>query len=125
MSKILKAVDAMVDSEELITDVKALQETLFFKYNQTYVWSIQKELGDYFLIYYVNHSEVKEVIDSIKYMPNDPGPYISYSSKDYKSTESGDNFGELYQIVKEKLYNIDTVLDNIISGEWSSQINFL
>ncbi|WP_135604953.1 hypothetical protein [Methanococcoides sp. NM1] len=117
MSKILKAVDAMFNSEELITDVKTLQDTLFFKYNQTYVWSIQKELGDFYLIYYVNHDEVKNVIDAIKYMPNDPGPYISYSSKDYKSTENGDNFAELYQIVKEKLYNIDTVLDNIISGE--------
>ncbi|NYT19662.1 MAG: hypothetical protein GKC08_05165 [Methanosarcinales archaeon] len=117
MSKILKAVDAMINSEELITDVKALQESLFFKYNQTYVWSIQKELGDYYLIYYVKHNEVKNVIDAIKYMPNDPGPYISYSSKDYKSDKSGDVFAELYQIVKEKLYNIDTVLDNIIKGE--------
>lgn len=117
MSKILKAVDSMVNSEELITDVKTLQDTLFFKYNQTYVWSIQKELGDFYLIYYVNHDEVKNVIDAIKYMPNDPGAYISYSSKDYKSSENGDNFAELYQIVKEKLYNIDTVLDNIIGGE--------
>lgn len=113
----MKAVDAMVNSEELITDVKALQESLFFKYNGRYVWSIQRELGDYYLIYYVNHNEVKAVIDAIKYMPNDPGPYISYSSKDYKSTEDGDNFGELYKIVKEKLYNIDTVLESIISGE--------
>ncbi|NYT19588.1 MAG: hypothetical protein GKC08_04780 [Methanosarcinales archaeon] len=80
-----------------------------------YVWSIQKELGDYYLIYYVNHNEVKNVIDAIKFLPKDSGLYISYNSKDHYDPKRGDVFSLLYSVVKEKLYDIDTVLDNIIN----------
>ncbi|WP_440951798.1 hypothetical protein [Methanococcoides sp. FTZ1] len=92
MKKILKAIEAMVESEDRITDLHALQETFFFKYGK-YLWSIQKELGEYYLIYYVKQNDVKAVMDAIKFLPNDPGPYITYNSKDYREyihPEKGD-----------------------------------
>ena len=41
--------------------------------------------------------------------------FVTYRTKDLKSREAYETFAELYLLLKEKLYGVDKVLDEIIA----------
>lgn len=117
MSKIVTAVNSMISNAEKISDVTRLKlpqevhEEFVFEYNNKYIWSISKIGGDYSLYYYPENNEVNEIIQYAEYGEI---VYITYNTENLKTREAFESFAELYLIVKEKLHNVDGVLDDII-----------
>lgn len=113
MSKIVIAVNSMITHADKISDVvqNKYDGELFFKYNHKYVWGIKEEKGNYFLYFYPETEEVDELNDEIDW---DNYPYVIYKTHDLKTREASESFGELYLIIKERIHNVDKVLDDII-----------
>ena len=117
MSKIVKAVNSMISNAEKISDVVILKYPdnndyeYVFKYDFKYIWGISNRGEDYSLFFY---PEIKEVNKLNPYMDWNSVEYITYNTKDLKTRETLESFAELYLIIKEKLHNVDGVLDDII-----------
>lgn len=133
MSRIIQAINSMIINRDLITDVIAYNDEYFFNFLD-YVWSIKRNgprfvasrgvhLGitqksypltyGYVLTFYPGYTSVsnlksdlsqKNVVDTIR-----------YSDETFKSQEATESFEELYKTTTERLYNVDNVLDDIIS----------
>lgn len=127
MSKIVRAVNTMIVNRDLITKIIEVEKEYFFLYKQKYKWSIlpdtkDPEVENYSLIYYKDDR-------AIEHLSHLEGPewesvlYVGYYTRDLKSKEARESFQELYRTVKEKLYNIDEVLDDII-GEDEDEVPF-
>lgn len=43
--------------------------------------------------------------------------YVTYSDKEIKTREASESFRELYQIVMEKLFDLDTIFEDIIGTD--------
>ena len=113
MSKIVIAVNSMISHAEKISDVivnKGNNEFIF-KYDDKYVWGITTKNEDYTLCFYPETREVDELWNVTDW---DNFPFVMYSANDFKTREALESFGELYLIIKEKLHNVDEVLDDII-----------
>ena len=114
MSKVILAINTMVLNTSFINDVTAYKFKYFFMYGR-YVWSITDPTGhgdEFELVYYPGYEKVGliEEIDRRGVVDN----YVTYTNADYKTREATESFKELYQSVKEKLYQVDNVLDDII-----------
>lgn len=109
MTKIVRAVNSMVSHAEKISDVSIISDEYIFKFDDKYIWGILEKEGNYILFYYPNTKEINELDDSWQDVP-----MVAYKTKELKTQESLESFMELYLIVKEKLYDVDRVLDNII-----------
>ncbi|MEL7664112.1 MAG: hypothetical protein AAGU10_08285 [Methanosarcina mazei] len=126
MSKIIEAVNAMIKNSSLIEDVAVTSTpyygtdlfTYFFKY-KSYIWSIEDYILDknegYFLKYYPGFSKVSDIIRYIEDKGIKEENYVKYDSSILKTIEAEESFTELYRIVKEKLHDVDKVLDDIIA----------
>lgn len=127
MSKIVEAINAMIKNRKLIQDVVVFNEkigsetyfTYVFKY-KSYIWSIEdtsqyKNNGGYELIYYPGFSKVEDVILCFNDRGMTEGEYVKYDSSTINTVEADESFTEFYRIIKEKLHNVDQVLDDIIS----------
>jgi len=117
MSKIIKALNSMVSNPEKITDVIQEDEGYFFLYDKKYVWGIYFDLENdtYEAYFYPGATETVGVVNSIRseiYID-----YINYESEILGARESHETFSELYRIVKEKLFGVDKVLDDIIGDD--------
>ena len=113
MSKIVIAVNSMISHAEKISDVIVNKEDneFIFKYDDKYVWGITTEDEDYRLCFYPETREVDELRDFTDW---NKFPLVAYYSTDFKTREALESFGELYLIMKEKLHNVDEVLEDII-----------
>lgn len=113
--KIVTAANMMISRQELITNVLPGRNEYFFLYDGKYKWSISHlEEGDiYFLHYYPGNADLEALAAEQNWNEID---YMTYSSKTLGTKEAQQTFQDLYQIVKEKIYGIDTVLNDIISG---------
>jgi hypothetical protein len=90
---------------------------VFYVCFMNYVWSIWKEeakLSSYTLVYYPGYSSSEDLY-KMAATGQFPSKYVSYVSSDEKTNEATESFIELYRVVNEKLYNLESVLDNIIS----------
>ena len=70
----------------------------------------------YMLIYYPQYSTVTDLINIIDY--DDDIIRINYNSDGFKNQEDIESFRDLYLIVKEKVYGLDKVLDDIIENNF-------
>lgn len=113
MSKIIRTVNTMIQNPDKITNVKRKENEYYFLYNEKYKWSIHKSESVYYLHYYPFDITIEEIseIEDLEWEAYD---YVSYNTKELKSREAEESFLELYQILKEKIYNMDKVLDEII-----------
>ena len=117
--KIVTAVNAMIMNKDLISSVyKGPLEGVseyFFVYNSKYKWSIsyfQEGSEDtYYLNYYPENISIQDLAMITSW---DDRQFMTYSTKTLGTKEAYETFQELYQIVKEKIYGIDSVLDKII-----------
>lgn len=106
----------MISKNHLITDVIKKDSEFFFNYNKKHKWSVSKNNEE---IYYVHFYPSKELtindlraIEDWTYYED----YVTYKSSDFKTVEADESFRELYQVVSSKLFNIDSVFDEIING---------
>lgn len=113
MYKIVAAVNSMISNSHLIEQVKRHGNVCYFIYDRRFKWSIAKNTEDYFLCYYPTEHSLEDIITYSDYDGFDE--YVVYSTKDIKTKESIESFSDLYQTIQNKLYGIDSVLDQIIS----------
>jgi len=116
MSKVVKAVNSMVSNSSKITNVVASEKELFFLYDKKHKWSIAYFDNVGFLLHYYP-SESMSIQDLALIKNWDPIPFVTFKSADIKTREAEESFSELYQIIKNKLYDVDSVLDDIIGDD--------
>ena len=119
MSKIIRTVNTMIQNPHKIIHIIRKEDEYFFLYNKKYKWSISKSesgaIGE--LVYYLNYypGEITiEKLSEIEVYEWESHDFISYNTKELKSREAKESFLELYRILKEKIYNMDKVFDEII-----------
>ena len=116
MSKIVQAVNAMLSNPKLITDVMANDHEYFFLYKSKYKWSIKGvDDSSISLWFYPGSESLQEIMSMSTGMHWESISMVHYSDKDIGTKEARSSFIELYNLVKEKLYGVDDVLDDIIS----------
>lgn len=115
MSKIIRAINTMILNKDKITNIISKEGQLFFLYDNKYKWSIGVSGGYFYLCYYPDDLPT---IKELSMIPDMSGyEYLRYSLKDFKTQEAEESFRELYTIIKEKRYDMDKVLDDIINED--------
>ena len=120
MSKIIKAVNAMISNQKQIgTVIRGYTgNELFFTFDKKYKWSILKNVnGIYYLHFYPGDQSLEDLAGWPDDAWNEFGEMVSYNTKDLATKEAIDSLSELYTVVQEKLYGMDKVLDEIIDKD--------
>ena len=119
MSKIVQAVNAMIANKKYITDVmpsRSNKDEYFFLYKGKYCWSILKSVdNDYKLFFYPKSNSISGLASIEDPTEWEFVPMVSYLNSEIATKEATSSFNELYQILKENIYGINSVLDDIIS----------
>lgn len=118
--KIIKAINSIIENESLITNVIQSKDEFFFLYNNKYKWSInlpEQTSDDLYIHFYVNEDLSIEKLSKIQDQEWELYNFITYKISDFKTIEASESFHSLYQIVKSKVYGVDDILDDIISGK--------
>lgn len=116
MYKIVAAVNSMIEKSNLIGNlVRSASGELFFLYDSKFTWSMVKNGNDYFLHYYLGNQSPAQLANLPDEAWEDFDNYMTYSTSEIKTKEAFESFSELYTLLREKLFNIDSVLDQIIS----------
>lgn len=121
MSKIVQAINAMVSNPDHITNVIRGYEgsELFFMYDNKYKWSIVKnQKNEYYLHFYPGKQELEHLASWSDDEWHEFSEMVSYNTNDLGTKEARSSLIELYTIISEKLFGMDSVLDDIIEGIW-------
>lgn len=117
MYKIVVAINSMIENESLITNVSQSHTggELFFLYDGQFKWSISKGRSDNYMIrYYPGTESLQNLID----WELNPETYsyasVTYSTQEMKTREAVESFADLYRTVQNKVYDVESVLDQII-----------
>ena len=122
MSKIVQAVNVMIANPQSIGDVlRGSNGELYFTYKQ-YKWSIRRELApkeNYWIFFYPG----EDSIETLASLSDDEWqdaeiPMVSYSSREIGTTEAQQTFAELYGTLKQRVYRLNEVLDDIIGDDF-------
>ena len=123
--KIVQVINTMIANSSKISNViKGKDTEYYFLYDDKYKWSIcesSEEAGFRLYFYPTEEYSLEQLANTILTMPN--VNFVGYSSMEIKTTEALESFGELYQVVIGKLYNIDSIFDEIIKSD-PNYINF-
>ena len=117
MNKIILAINSMIQNLDKISNVSVLNNEYFFQY-KGYIWGIFESTENYILTYYPGSTTVTNLINVIEF--SDDIDSISYNSDAFKNQEDIESFRDLYLIIKEKVYGLDKVLDDIIENDFES-----
>lgn len=122
MSKIVQAINAMISNSEKLSNIcespyDYSSGEYFFEYNRKYVWSILKSDNGTHTLYFYPKARSSQQMAQVHYEELSQHPMIAYGSEQLNSKEAKESIGELYTIVKEKLYNVDAALDDIIGDD--------
>lgn len=114
MSKIVQAVNAMITNADWITPVIKNGDEIFFVYRGKFKWSISKRDGEHLLWYYPGDESIESLssYDGHDWVDT---PMVTYRDSEIGTREAKASFAELYTLVKERLYGVNNVLDDIIS----------
>lgn len=122
MSKIVKAINVMVSNPRLINSViHGYHETeIFFIYDEKHPWSIlkRKDDGHYYMAYYPGNQDISKIAKIPDEHWDEANVHcVTYTSKELGTKEARESMAELYNLVNEKAYGMDDVLDDIISSD--------
>jgi hypothetical protein len=121
--KIVSAANAMIATRDRITDVipGASGTEVFFVYDKKHKWSISKTNdGELILFFYPGTQSVRDLANWPEEHWYEFNEMIRYSTKELGTKEAKETFAELYRIVKENLFGINGVLDEIIdNADWA------
>lgn len=115
--KIIQVINTMILNSSKITNVVKNEEEFFFLYDKKYKWSISrmKEEDKYFLHFYPTDEMTIEQLSEFHYW-EDFSNFITYKTEEIKTKEAIESFSELYKVVAEKVYGLDTIFDEIINS---------
>lgn len=126
MSKIVKAINIMIENTEKITAVIRKDNELFFKFLDKQKWSIIKlkipsdsTKPTYSIFYYSSELSLEELSkfgDDVN-ANWDNLNMVTYSTSIIKTREAFESFEQLYTTLNEKIYNINEVFDEIFEIE--------
>lgn len=115
MSKIIQAVNSIISNANLIEKVSyGYSNEIFFVYKNKYKWSIKHQDDSNYSLWFYKSDLSIDVISHLENEDWDQIAMIHYSTKDLATKEAIASFEELYCIVKEKVFGMDEVLDDII-----------
>lgn len=115
MSKVVQAINAMISNPTLITNVMRNDNEYFFLYKGKYKWSISRDSkGDFHLFYYPGNEELAHLASYESY-DWEGTAMVAYNETDIGTKEATASFSELHTLIKEQLYGVNKVLDDIIS----------
>jgi hypothetical protein len=116
MSKIVQAVNAMISNKPLITSVISSNDEIFFTYRDKYIWSVRREpdSNEFLLWHYPGTDDIEQIAGN-EGDDWERVPMVVYKTAEIGTKEARASFAELYSMVKERLYGMDDVLDDIIS----------
>ncbi|MFM0501935.1 hypothetical protein [Paraburkholderia caffeinilytica] len=117
MSKIVQAANVMISRKNLITDVTSGDKEIFFTYNGKYHWSIAKRDDDTLLWFYPRAESLEELVGRSHHQEWEDVEMVTYRSSEIGTREASETFDELYTTIKEKLFGVDEVLDDIINDD--------
>lgn len=118
MNKIIQVINTMISNSGRISNVLAAQQDeYFFIYNEKHKWSIMetKEDPDNITLFLYPDENIK--LETLAY-DTDFGTYnkfVTYRAEDFKSSEVIESYRELLKVVKDKIYGIDEILDDILN----------
>lgn len=115
--KIVQAINAMISKKENIRNVVRLNSDEFFFFYGSHRWSIASDEDGFRLRFYPGEVTAEDIIGSANPFKT-PVPSVSYTTAELRTREALQSFSDLYRIVQEKLYDVDTVLDDIISQDF-------
>lgn len=120
MSKIVLAVNTMIMNPDKITNVVQgyTESEIFFIYDAKHKWSIhQGASGVIYLNFYPGDQDIFELALMDEEMWDRMSRRVTYNTKELASKEAVESFKDLHTLVKEKVYGMDEVLDDIISSD--------
>lgn len=114
--KIVQAVNSMIANRAKITNVIRGRDGDFYFLFGNHKWATGEDSDGYYLRFYPGNSNLENIANFVPnpFADNSP-PSVLYTTGEINTREATQSFAELYRIVQEKLYNLDTVLDEIIS----------
>lgn len=112
-TRILQLVNSMLLKSEKITDIKPYKDhTVFFKFNHQFIFGISEFNFNYILTLYPDMTT-----DYVGLTSGFLGaPKIEYKTEVYKLREMTDSFRDLYDLVRGKGFNVESIFDNIINS---------
>ena len=121
--KIVSAANAMIATRDRITDVVpgACGGEVFFVYDKKHKWSISKNNdAEFILFFYPGNHNIRDLANWPEEAWYEFNEMIKYSTKELGTKEAKETFAELYRIVKENLFGVGGVLDEIIgNADWT------
>lgn len=120
MSKIVVAVNVMIVQKDKITNVQrgGVEGELFFLYDGKHKWSVFPDDEDGYVLFYYPGKVSLERLSSIPIdMWDESIEMVIYRLKEIGTKEAKESFAELYAILKEKLFGMEDVLDDIINSD--------
>lgn len=116
MNKIIQVINAMISNAQKITNViVANDDEFYFIYDKKHKWSITKDEEDESISLFLYPDETKK-LEELAFDINfgEYKKFVVYSSEDFKSKEATESFEELINLVKNKIYGVDDILDEIL-----------
>ena len=116
MNKIIQVINVMISNAQKVTNVIVNKEDeFFFIYNKNHKWSITEDENDGSVSLFLYPDEQIKLEELA--FETDYGVYkkfVAFSSDDFKSKELTESFVELMNLVKNKIYGVDDILDEIL-----------
>jgi hypothetical protein len=117
MNKIIQTINAMIIKANKISHITEGQGSeLFFLFDNKYKWSIVRGEEEYFLHYYKTDISLTELA-KIQEWDQLEDVFTTFSTKDIKGREANESFADLYQLLRNKRFDMDKVMDDIIGDE--------
>lgn len=117
MSKIVQAVNAMLSNREKIAKVCENEDEYYFVYGDKYKWSIRRGEGGAILLYFYPGEESFQYLSTTHPADWSDVKFVVYKDADIGTKEAKASFLELLNVVQEKLYGVDAMLDEIIKED--------
>lgn len=114
MSKIVQAVNAMISNPDNITKVLKGDNEYFFSYRDKYSWSMAKHEDEHFLYFYPSIRHIEEIANNDRH-DWDTINMVVYRDSEIGTKEAKASFAELLNLLKEQVFGINKVLEDIIS----------
>jgi hypothetical protein len=114
MSKIVQAVNAMISNPDNITKVLKGNDEYFFSYKDKYSWSMSRREDEHVLWFYPNITHIEELASYEGHEWEDVN-MVTYKDSEIGTREARASFAELFTLLKEKVFGVNKVLDDIIS----------
>lgn len=115
MSKIVQALNAMLANPDNITKVMRGENEYFFLYRDKHKWSIARDDtdGSHRVWFYPG----EEKLEKLATLPPEEFfglDFVLYHDKEIGTKEARATFAELYLLVRERVFGVNKVLDEII-----------